>query len=98
MLIPISFYLGNHHQPQNLIAHTSPILVRTANEGQAEGHPFEENSHSSSQRAASGPPFISSPSTTTTETTQQIKTRKGPVVGIWESKVDRVCFDGTEDA
>ncbi|KAL0307873.1 UNVERIFIED_CONTAM: Ribosomal protein S3, mitochondrial [Sesamum calycinum] len=36
--------------------------------------------------------FLSSPSTTTTKTTRKIQTRKGegPVVGIWESRADRV--------
>ena len=53
---PTSFNLGSYHQPHNLIAHTSPKLVRTANEGRVEGRPLEDNSHShsSSQRAGEG--------------------------------------------
>ena len=51
-----SFNLGGYHQPHNLIAHTLPFLVRTANEGRAEGRPLDNShSHSSSQRAASWP-------------------------------------------
>jgi len=50
-----SFNLGGY-QPHNLIAHTLPFLVRTANEGRVEGRPLENsNSNSSSQRAASWP-------------------------------------------
>ncbi len=45
-----SFKLG--HQPHNLIAHTLPLIVRTANSGRVDGF---SNRNSSSQRAASWP-------------------------------------------